>query len=208
MISIRAAVFSTTLAIAFPALSGCGDDANPDRVASRSAPAGTTSSSPAKSPESESTTPEDSAKQGEESTVTTRKRPDLPDLPKGAGKVDPDAPEDFTETDSGLRYRILRKSDGRKPQVNDRLEADYKGWLDGGKEFDSSYKDGKPLPFTLKTGPGGVIAGWVEGLQFVGVGGMIELEIPGALGYGPRGYPGLIPPDATLHFVVELKQIR
>jgi FKBP-type peptidyl-prolyl cis-trans isomerase len=208
MISIRAAVFSTTLAIVFPALSGCGDDANPDRVDSRTTPAGTTSPTTAKSPESKPKTPQDSAKQTEESTDKTRKRPDLPDLPKGAGKVDPDAPEDFTETDSGLRYRILRQSDGQKPQVNDRLVADYKGWLDGGKEFDSSYSAGKPLPFMLKTGRGGVIAGWVEGLQFVGLGGMIELEIPSALGYGPDGYPGLIPPNATLHFVVELKKIQ
>jgi FKBP-type peptidyl-prolyl cis-trans isomerase len=208
MISIRAAVFSTTLAIVFIAISGCGDDTNPDRVASRSTPAGTTSSSPAKSPESDPKTPEENAKPAEKSADATRKRPGLPDLPKEAGAVDPDAPEDFIETESGLRYRILRQSDGQKPQVNDRLVADYKGWLDGGKEFDSSYSAGKPLPFTLKTGRGGVIAGWVEGLQFVGVGGMIELEIPSALGYGPDGYPGLIPPNATLHFVVELKKVQ
>jgi FKBP-type peptidyl-prolyl cis-trans isomerase FkpA len=208
MISIRTAVFSTMLAIVFPALSGCGDDANQDRVASRSTPAGTSSSSTANSLESEPKTPEESPQQTEESDDASRKRPDLPNLPKGSGKVDPDAPEDFTETESGLRYRILRQSDGQKPQVNDRVVADYKGWLDGGKEFDSSYSAGKPLPFTLKTGRGGVIAGWVEGLQFVGVGGMIELEIPSALGYGRDGYPGLIPPNATLHFVVELKKIQ
>ncbi len=208
MISFRAKVFSATMAIVFPAMSGCGDDANPDRVASRPTPAGTSSSSTANSLESKPKTPEQSPKQTEESADASRKRPDLPDLPKGAGKVDPDAPEEFIETESGLRYRILRQSDGQKPQVNDRVVADYKGWLDGGKEFDSSYSAGKPLPFTLKSGRGGVIAGWVEGLQFVGVGGMIELEIPSALGYGPGGYPGLIPPNAMLHFVVELRQIQ
>jgi FKBP-type peptidyl-prolyl cis-trans isomerase FkpA len=201
MSPFRAAVLLTTLAIILPAIPGCGDSAEPDRKAPHTSPAGTTASSSAKEIPSTSTTPAEPAD-------AAKSRPDLPDLPQRAGAVDPDAPEEFTETDSGLRYRILRKSDGRKPQVNDGLVVDYKGWLDGGKEFDSSYKEGKPLPFILKTGPGGVIAGWVEGLQLVGVGGMIELEIPGALGYGPRGYPGLIPPDATLHFVVELKQIR
>jgi FKBP-type peptidyl-prolyl cis-trans isomerase len=201
MSTFRAAVLLTTLAIVLPAIPGCGDDSNSDREPSHTTPAGTTPSSTVKEVQSTTKTPEKSAD-------ATNTRPELPDLPKGAGAIDPDAPDDFTKTESGLRYRILRQSEGQKPRVNDRLVADYKGWLDGGKEFDSSYRSGKPLPFILKTGPGGVIAGWVEGLQIVGVGGMIELEIPGALGYGPDGYPGLIPPDATLHFVVELKQIR
>ena len=200
MCPFRAAVLIITLSIVLPVISGCDDGSKSERSAPQSSPAGTTAPSSAREVPSRSKTEEKPA-------VATKSRPDLPNLPQGAGAVDPDAPEDFTETDSGLRYRILRKSDGRKPQVEDNLVADYKGWLDGGKEFDSSYKDGKPLPFTLKTGRGGVIAGWVEGLQLVGVGGMIELEIPGALGY-PDGYPGLIPPNATLHFVVELKQIR
>jgi len=200
MSPFRAAVLFITLAFALPAVAGCGDSAELDRKAPHTSPAGTTPS-----PSASEVAP---TKAPEKPADTTKSRPDLPNLPPGAGAVDPDAPEDFTETESGLRYRILRKSEGQKPRVNDRLVADYKGWLDGGKEFDSSYKGGKPLPFTLKTGPGGVIAGWVEGLQFVGAGGMIELEIPGALGYGPDGYPGLIPPDATLHFVVELRQIR
>ena len=80
----------------------------------------------------------------------------------------------------------------------------YRGWLDNGQEFDSSYKRGEPITFPLN----GVIPGWTEGMQLVGAGGMIELEIPSELGYGKRGSPGSIPPDATLHFIVELFEIK
>ncbi len=82
--------------------------------------------------------------------------------------------------------------------------ASYKGWLDNGKEFDSSYKRGKPLEFPLRR----VIPGWTEGLQLIGKGGMIELEIPSNLGYGPMGFPPDIPPNARLHFLVELIDIK
>lgn len=119
------------------------------------------------------------------------------------GAVDPDAPEEFTETKSGLKYRIRRKSDGRKPAVSDSVLAHYKGWLDDGTEFDSSYKRNEPTDFPLS----GVIPGWTEGLQLIGEGGMIELEIPYQLGYGELGNPPTIPPRATLHFVVELKKV-
>jgi FKBP-type peptidyl-prolyl cis-trans isomerase FkpA len=132
----------------------------------------------------------------------------FPKLPNGAGEIDADAPHEFTKTDSGLKYRILRKSDGRKPVADDEVLADYKGWFDNGKQFDSSYERGEPLPFQVKTGPGGVIAGWVEGVQLIGVGGMVELEVPPELGYGPQGHPAGIPPNARLHFLVELKEIK
>jgi FKBP-type peptidyl-prolyl cis-trans isomerase FkpA len=120
------------------------------------------------------------------------------------GPSDADAPEDFTATESGLKYRILRKSDGRKPTAADTVRCHYKGWLDGGKVFDSSYDRGEPTEFPLN----GVIGGWTEGLQLIGEGGMIELEIPGDLGYGAAGMPPAgIGPNATLHFIVELKQV-
>ncbi|HET6425423.1 MAG TPA: FKBP-type peptidyl-prolyl cis-trans isomerase, partial [Planctomycetaceae bacterium] len=115
-----------------------------------------------------------------------------------SGAVDPDAPEEFSETPSGLKYRIRRKSEGRKPTAADSVRVDYKGWLDDGTEFDSSYKRGEPISFPL----GGVIRGWTEGMQLVGEGGMVELEIPANLGYGARGIPGVIPPNSTLHFLV------
>jgi len=119
------------------------------------------------------------------------------------GKVDPDAPEEFTTTASGLKYRIRRKSDGKKPTAANAVTVHYRGWLDDGKEFDSSYAKKKPAKFEL----GSVINGWTEGMQLIGVGGMIELEIPNNLGYGPAGQPG-IPPNATLHFIVELLEVR
>ncbi len=120
------------------------------------------------------------------------------------GPVDAPVPPEFQTTESGLKYRILRASDGAKPKVTNRVKVHYVGTLDDGTEFDSSYRLGKPATFGL----GQVVAGWTEGLQLVGKGGMIELEIPPNLGYGLRGSPGSIPPNSTLHFTVELLDIR
>ncbi|MGB7329612.1 MAG: FKBP-type peptidyl-prolyl cis-trans isomerase [Rubripirellula sp.] len=120
------------------------------------------------------------------------------------GKIDADAPREFTKTASGLQYRILRKSDKKKPTASNSVVAHYKGWFDNKEIFDSSYRKGRPIPFPLS----GVIKGWTEGMQFVGEGGMIELDIPYQLGYGDRGMPGAVPPRARLHFVVELVEIK
>ena len=120
------------------------------------------------------------------------------------GPADPDAPKEFSTTPSGLKYRILRKGTDQKPKANDKVKVHYKGWLDDGKVFDSSYKRGEPISFGLNQ----VIRGWTEGMQLVGKGGMIELEVPSSLGYGAGGYPGAIPPNARLHFLVELIDIN
>jgi|SRR5579863_2743468 len=128
----------------------------------------------------------------------------FPELPKTAGKIDKDARQTFTETESGLRYRILRKADGAAPKAGDTVTVDYKGWLDDGKDFDSSYDRGEPVKFPLNA----VINGWTEGMQLVSTGGMIELEIPFNLAYGEAGRPPQIPPKATLHFVVELLEVN
>ena len=127
-----------------------------------------------------------------------------PQLPPGAGTIDPDAPVEFTATPSGLRYRVLRKGSGGMPAARDTVKVNYHGWLDGGKVFDSSYQRREPISFPLNQ----VISGWTEGMQLVGEGGMIELEIPGSLGYGGRGIPCTIPPNATLHFLVELIDVQ
>jgi len=119
------------------------------------------------------------------------------------GAVEKDAPEKFTTTPSGLKYRIRRKSDGAMPVATDTVKVHYKGWFDDGKAFDSSYERGAPIEFPLN----GVIKGWTEGMQLVGKGGMIELEIPYDLAYGERGRPG-IPPKANLHFLVELLDVK
>ena len=123
---------------------------------------------------------------------------------RGPSAIDADAPKEFTETDSGLKYRVLRKSDGPKPIASDRVVVDYAGWLDNGTEFDSSYGRREPTSFRLDQ----VVPGWTEGLQLIGEGGMIELEIPHELGYGPQGKRGSIPPFSTLHFKVELLEIE
>ena len=121
------------------------------------------------------------------------------------GPDDKDAPKEFSGTKSGLKYRIVRKSDGRKPTAQDTVTVHYRGWLDNGKEFDSSYKREQPATFPLDQ----VVPGWTEGLQLVGEGGKIELVIPSHIGYGTRGMAaGGIPGNATLHFVVELIQVK
>ena len=127
-----------------------------------------------------------------------------PQLPSGAGKLDADAPKTFSTTPSGLQYRVLRKGTGKQPKATNTVKVHYHGWLDDGKVFDSSYKRGEPIEFGLTQ----VIPGWTEGMQLVGKGGMIELLIPSNLGYGKRGAGGVIPPDATLHFLVELIDVR
>ncbi|RLS80062.1 MAG: FKBP-type peptidyl-prolyl cis-trans isomerase [Planctomycetota bacterium] len=139
-----------------------------------------------------------------ETTVAQDTKP-LPTLPKGAGQVDADASPEFVKSPkSKLQYRILRKGTGAKPKATNTVKVHYHGWLDDGKVFDSSYQRGEPIEFPLD----GVIAGWTEGMQFVGEGGMIELDIPSELGYGARGAGGVIPPNARLHFLVELLDVR
>jgi FKBP-type peptidyl-prolyl cis-trans isomerase FkpA len=127
-----------------------------------------------------------------------------PKLPPGAGKIDDGAPKAFTKTDSGLQYRILRKGSETKPTATSSVRVNYHGWLDDGKVFDSSYQRGEPISFPLS----GVIPGWTEGMQLVGEGGMIELTIPPNLGYGSRGAGSAVPPNATLHFLVELLKVQ
>ncbi len=111
---------------------------------------------------------------------------------------------EWAMTDSGLKYRILTPGNGKRPVAANTVECHYKGWLDNGKEFDSSYARNETATFPL----GRVIRGWTEGLQLVAEGGKIELEIPAVLGYGSNGAPPVIPPNATLHFIVELIKVR
>ena len=114
-----------------------------------------------------------------------------------------EAESSFHVTASGLKYRILRKGNGKHPTRYDRVQVSYRGWLDDGTVFDSSYDRGKPITFKLRD----VVPGWTEGMQYVSEGGKVELEIPSNLGYGPQGQPPTIPPHATLHFIVELHEV-
>lgn len=137
-------------------------------------------------------------------TVVSAQDVPLPKMPAGAGAADKDAPKTFTATPSGLKYRVLRKGTGAMPQASNKVEVNYHGWLDNGKVFDSSYERRESITFGLRQ----VIPGWTEGMQLVGKGGMIELEIPSKLGYGDRGAGADIPGGATLHFLVELIDVK
>ena len=109
------------------------------------------------------------------------------------------------KTESGLLYRIDRKGDETlKPMATDIVKVDYEGTLRNGKVFDSSYKRGEPIEFSLS----GVIRGWTEGLQLVGKGGQITLWIPAELAYGQRGAGSDIGPNEALMFKVELHDIK
>lgn len=123
----------------------------------------------------------------------------------GPGPVDSDAPEDFQQTESGLKYRVRRKSDAGKPGPQDGIAMHYRAWLDDGREFENSYSAGNVIVKKMAE----LLPGWKEGLQHIGKGGMIEMEIPPALGFGERGLPQLqIPPNATLHVLCELLDVR
>lgn len=137
-------------------------------------------------------------------TIVSAQDVPLPKLPVGAGTADADAPKKFEATASGLKYRVLRKGAGAMPKATSKVEVHYHGWLDNGTVFDSSYDRKESITFGLNQ----VIKGWTEGMQLVGKGGMIELEIPAELGYGDRGAPPVIPPKAKLHFLVELLDVK
>mmetsp|Transcript_15014 Transcript_15014/g.24973 ORF Transcript_15014/g.24973 Transcript_15014/m.24973 type:complete len:210 (-) Transcript_15014:614-1243(-) len=112
----------------------------------------------------------------------------------------------FIETESGLKYRDTKTGEGESPVPGDTVRVHYTGWLDGfnsEKKFDSSYDRRSPLVF--KAGVKQVIAGWDEALLTnFKVGGKRLVVIPPALGYGARGAGGVIPPNATLYFTMEL----
>ena len=112
----------------------------------------------------------------------------------------------FNKTDSGLRYQIIQKGNGTKAEKGKTVSVHYKGQLLDGTVFDSSYKRNQPIDFPLGTGQ--VIAGWDEGVGMLNVGDKARFVIPSDLGYGSSGAGGVIPPDATLIFDVELIDVK
>lgn len=108
-------------------------------------------------------------------------------------------------TPSGLKYTEIKEGTGAQPQAGQTVSVHYTGTLEDGTKFDSS-RD-RNQPFSFKLGAGQVIKGWDEGLSTMKVGGQRQLIIPPGLGYGSRGAGGVIPPNATLIFDVELLKI-
>ena len=107
-------------------------------------------------------------------------------------------------TASGLVYRSLKDGTGASPAASDKVKVHYRGTFPDGKEFDSSYKRNEAIEFPLS----GVIKCWTEGVQRMKVGGKAKLTCPPAIAYGERGAGGVIPPNATLLFEVELLGIN
>ena len=108
-------------------------------------------------------------------------------------------------TDSGLKYEDIIEGEGAIAEAGQTVSVHYTGWLENGSKFDSSKDRNDPFQFNL--GAGQVIRGWDEGVQGMKVGGTRKLTIPSELGYGARGAGGVIPPNATLIFEVELLDI-
>jgi FKBP-type peptidyl-prolyl cis-trans isomerase FklB len=107
-------------------------------------------------------------------------------------------------TASGLQYKVIKPGTGAKPKPTDNVVVDYRGTLIDGREFDSSYARGEPATFPVN----GVIKGWQEALQLMKEGAKWQIYVPADLAYGERGAGGLIGPNATLIFDVELHKIK
>lgn len=110
-----------------------------------------------------------------------------------------------TKTPDGLQYWDIKVGTGQEAKKGDHVQVHYTGWLTNGKKFDSSV-GGKPFEFRI--GNGDVIKGWEEGVTGMKVGGKRQLRIPADLAYGKDGYPGAIPPNATLIFDIQLIGIK
>ena len=114
--------------------------------------------------------------------------------------------EQTVTTESGLKYLDVTVGTGRLAELGDTASVHYTGWLADGKKFDSSVD--RKEPFSFRLGAGQVIKGWDEGVMGMKIGGKRKLTIPPQLGYGARGAGGVIPPNATLTFDVELLDLR
>ena len=107
-------------------------------------------------------------------------------------------------TKSGMVYEPIKEGSGASPAATDTVKVHYRGTFQDGREFDSSYKRGEPTEFPLNR----VIPCWTEGVQMMKPGGKARLTCPPAIAYGERGAGGVIPPNTTLNFEVELVSVK
>ena len=118
--------------------------------------------------------------------------------------TEPAPPAGKTTLPGGIVFESLQDGSGDSPKASDTVRVHYRGTFPDGREFDSSYKDGKPAEFPLNR----VIRCWTEGVQLMKPGGKARLTCPPATAYGERGAGGgVIPPNATLHFEIELLSV-
>ena len=139
-------------------------------------------------------------------TDTTPAEAMVPTEPPGGIMDTFSMPTNLQTTPSGLQYTVDMPGTGPQPTGGQIVSVHYTGWLTDGTKFDSSRDRGTPLQFPI--GQGRVIKGWEEGIGAMKVGEKRTLVIPPALGYGERGMGGVIPPNATLVFKVELVGVR
>ena len=132
--------------------------------------------------------------QKEEEEKKKAQQKEMEELTKGA-----------TTTPSGLKYIITEQGRGAKPKQGQIVSVHYAGYLTDGRKFDSSFDRNQPIEFPIGTGR--VIKGWDEGIMLLNVGTKAKLIIPPDLGYGMSGAGGVIPPNATLIFDVELIKV-
>ena len=114
------------------------------------------------------------------------------------------AAQTITKTKTGLIFESLKEGKGDAPSATDVVRVHYRGTFPDGREFDSSYKRNEPTEFPLNR----VIPCWTEGVQMMKPGSKARLTCPPAIAYGERGAGGVIPPNATLHFEIELLSVK
>lgn len=133
----------------------------------------------------------------------------LAGAPAAQAQTDPAVAQAVSEagavvTKTGLVYRSIKEGEGASPAASDTVKVHYRGTFPDGREFDSSYKRNQPTEFPLNR----VIPCWTEGVQRMKTGGKAKLTCPASIAYGERGAGGVIPPNATLQFEIELLAIN